>query len=148
MASVFDAAEWFLQKEPVSHKKLQKLCYYACAWSYALLDKKLFDDTEFEAWVHGPASPQLYEKYTGNGWQAIQPEGRSVHFLDDELDLLESVYVTYGESSANSLEVLSHSEPPWKIARAGCAANERCSRKIDVNEMKKYYRSIYSGDDA
>ena len=40
--SIFDVAEWFLQKESCSHKKLQKLCYYAVAWSYALFDESLF----------------------------------------------------------------------------------------------------------
>ena len=30
--SVFEIANWFLLKESMSHKKLQKLCYYAQAW--------------------------------------------------------------------------------------------------------------------
>lgn len=34
--SVFDVANWFLAHETMMHKKLQKLCYYAQAWFYAL----------------------------------------------------------------------------------------------------------------
>ena len=34
--SVLEIANWFLAKKPMSHLKLQKLCYYAQAWNYAL----------------------------------------------------------------------------------------------------------------
>lgn len=27
--NIFDVANWFLSKEEMTHKKLQKLCYYA-----------------------------------------------------------------------------------------------------------------------
>ena len=37
-----DVAEYFLTKEKMSNKKLQKLCYYAQAWHYAFYDKGLF----------------------------------------------------------------------------------------------------------
>lgn len=39
-------------------KKLQKLCYYAQAWAYALKGYRL-EDTDYQAWVHGPFSPAL-----------------------------------------------------------------------------------------
>lgn len=32
MRTVFDVAEWFLSKESMTNKKLQKLCCYAQAW--------------------------------------------------------------------------------------------------------------------
>ena len=60
--SVFDIANWFLSKEPMTQKKLQKLCYYAQAWCYALNNYRLMD-TVFEAWIHGPVSPPLYDKF-------------------------------------------------------------------------------------
>jgi len=56
MNTVYDLANWFLNKSRMSHKKLQKLCYYAVAWHYTLYDSKLVLDDEFEAWVHGPVS--------------------------------------------------------------------------------------------
>ena len=147
MAQICDVAEWFLQKENMSHKKLQKLCYYAQAWSYALREIPIATDTKFEAWVHGPVSYDLFKEYSGNGWEPIAPEGRTLNFDATETDLLESVYLTYGGLSANELEALSHDEPPWRNAREGCAPGERCSNTIRINDMKKYYRSIYTGDD-
>ena len=56
--SVFDVANWFLMKGDMTHKKLQKLCYYAQAWAYALKGYRL-EDTDYQAWVHGPVSPAL-----------------------------------------------------------------------------------------
>ena len=34
--SIYEIADWFLNKGPMTQKKLQKLCYYAQAWNYAL----------------------------------------------------------------------------------------------------------------
>ena len=148
MSSIYDVAEWFLQKQPMNHKKLQKMCYYAYSWHLALHETKLFDDSSFQAWVHGPVSPKLYDLYKGNGWIDLPAEGRQLQFSPKELDLLESVYLTYGNSSANALEVLSHSERPWKRAREGCAPDERSTNEIDDNDIIEYYLSIYEGDDA
>jgi uncharacterized phage-associated protein len=52
MASVFDVANWFLAKEKMTHKKLQKLCYYAQAWHLANHGQPMMPN-RFEAWIHG-----------------------------------------------------------------------------------------------
>ncbi len=149
--SVLEIADWFLNKESMTHKKLQKLCYYAEAWSNALYGKSLIIDTNFEAGAHGPVSPKLYPKYKGYGWNDISKLEESKHNIiinDNEIDLLESVWVTYGEKSANELEVLTHQEEPWKLARkrANVSEGDNCKEKIDKDDMKEYYRSIYNGD--
>lgn len=148
MLNIFDASEWFLQKQPVSHKKLQKLCYYAQAWSYALKGSPLLCDekcngVKFQAWVHGPVSPLLYKKYSDYGWNNIPVENRVLNIEKDDLELLESVWYTYGDSSGNALEALSHTEPPWINARVGVKDEEGSNNVITVKDMKKYYRSIY-----
>ena len=50
--------------------KLQKLVYYAQAWHLALRDVPLFEE-DFEAWVHGPVIPALYQEYKKFGWRPI-----------------------------------------------------------------------------
>lgn len=145
--SVFDVADWFLSKESMTPKKLQKLSYYFEAWSHALLNQTLLNDTRFEAWVHGPVSPQLYDKYREYGWNNIQQQAdNSAIFEDKALDLLQSVWVTYGEKSANELEALTHSETPWKNARYGLEETEPSHNEIDDKDMHDYYLSIYIGD--
>ena len=80
--SVFDVAKWFLDKEDISPKRLQKLVYYVQAWSYALFDKPfMYEENEpapFEAWRHGPVNPTLYRKYSDYGWQKIHSENENV----------------------------------------------------------------------
>ena len=50
MASVLDAAAYMLQRcGPMTTWKLQKLVYYAQAWSLVWDDDALFDE-EIEAW--------------------------------------------------------------------------------------------------
>ncbi|CAK1223843.1 Uncharacterized phage-associated protein [Fructobacillus fructosus] len=144
--SVFDVAKWFLSKEALTPKKIQKLTYYAEAWSYALFGKPLLNDTHFEAWVHGPVSPILYNKYKEYGWNTVPKETNVAEFDEQVADLLESVWATYGDKSANELESLTHTETPWKQARQGCGEYDSSSQRIDPELMKSYYRSMYIGD--
>lgn len=144
--SVFEIADWFLSKASVTPKKLEKLAYYAEAWSNALYGKGLISDAEFEAWAHGPVAPSLYQKYKSYGWNKI-PKINTNRISDPEvLDLLESVWITYGDKSANELEALTHSEAPWRRARKGLREGESSNEKISRKDMKEYYRSIYIGD--
>ena len=71
MATVFDVAEWFLSKEAMTPKKVQKLCYYYKAWGLALYDTDFLPDAVFQAWVHGPVCPELYRRYKEYGWNDI-----------------------------------------------------------------------------
>lgn len=153
--SIFDIANWFLRYSQImSHKKIQKICYYAEAWHLALYNKKLFNDTNFEAWVHGPVSPELYNSLKGNSFEeitVIEPYNEErilqVNSNINLVDLLQSVWITYGDIGPNALEVLTHSETPWKNARIGLKTNERGNKIISEEDMKKYYREIYIGDD-
>ncbi len=144
--SVFDAANWFLQKEEMTQKKVQKLCYYAQAWCYALKNYRLLD-TDFQAWIHGPVSPALWERFKSFGYDPIRIRG--VHdfpFDEDDTELLENVWDTYGENTGNALEALTHREMPWIEARRGYGPEERCTVVISPKTMASYYRSIYSGN--
>lgn len=69
-------------------------------------------------------------------------------FTKDEESFLSDVWFTYGDMTANSLEALSHSEPPWQKARMGLDPMDRSGRVICPEDMAEYYRSIYSGGDA
>lgn len=144
--SVYDVANWFLLKGEMTHKKLQKLCYYAQAWCYALKGYR-FMDTDFQAWVHGPVSPALWERFKVFGYDPIRIKGSVKNVIEPEdVGLLEDVWETYGEETGNSLESLTHREEPWIEARRGYEPDERCSVVISPETMAKYYKSIYSGD--
>lgn len=145
--SVYSIADWFLSKDSLTPKKIQKLSYYFEAWANALYGKSLISDSKFEAWVHGPVSPELYNKYREYKWQDVpQKQVDESVYEKDALELLESVWLTYGDKSANELEALTHSEEPWKKARIGLGETDASHNIINTEDMKNYYASIYIGD--
>lgn len=143
MAKLFDVAEWFLHKESMTPKKLQKLCYYAQAWHLALLGKRLFR-SDFQAWIHGPVIPALYSEYAAFGWNDIPKlKGNAPKFDNKTLEVLEAVYQTYSHLDGHQLEALTHSEQPWIEARGGISPLQPCNNKISVDVMRDYYKAKY-----
>jgi len=142
--TIQNVADWFLSKESMTHKKLQKLCYYAVAWGYTLMDDEIVNNGEFQAWVHGPVSPTLYAKYKDNGWNSLPQPRASVEVPSDAEEVLQAVWLTYGDKGGNELEALSHSEEPWIKARGTLAAHESSTAPIDPDVMKVFYTSIKS----
>ena len=141
--NVFQVAEWFLSRSKMTHKKLQKLCYYGQGWHMALEGRPLFSE-KIEAWVHGPVIPELYQKYKSYGWQEIpQMMCKEADFSEGTLEVLRAVYETYGGFSGEQLERLTHSETPWQEARAGLLPYEVSTKEIKPELMGKYYLEKY-----
>ena len=141
--NLFDVANWFLMKGNITQKKLQKLCYYAQAWCYALKGYRLLD-SDFQAWIHGPVSPAFYERFRDFGYDTIKISiGNIPVFAKEDEELLNDVWETYGDKTGNALEALTHTERPWIEARRGYSDEERCTVIISPESMRDYYRSIY-----
>lgn len=146
MINVSDVAKFYLSKAPMTQKKLQKLVYYAYAWTLTLLNddednlnNKLFDE-QIQAWVHGPVCPALYDQYRGMGWKTI-PQGTCDEsiFEPDVLDVLEQVWDVYGKLNGNQLENICHQEQPWREARRGYSENQPSKRALDDKIIYQYY---------
>lgn len=150
--SIFDVANWFLlYKEKMIHEKLQKICYYSEAWHLALYNEKLFNDTKFKALESGPVSPELYNFFKNDGFKGFAKVNNLINIKDRDIeeklseinndinlvDLLESVWVTYGDKGPLALEVLSCSELPYKNA------NSRKNKIISEKDIKTYFKKIY-----
>lgn len=149
MVSINEVAKYFIENgEDITPKKLQKLSYYAEAWCNALLNRKLISDTHFEAWVHGPVSPVLYQQYKNYGWNTIKEPviDTDYNFSIKEEEILDSVLETYGHLSGNELEAITHEETPWLNQRKDLNENDASNRVINFDDMRDYYWSIYSGD--
>jgi uncharacterized phage-associated protein len=127
--------------EPVSNLKLQKLVYYAQAWSLALRSEPMFPE-KVKAWVHGPVVPQLYHRFTEYGHLPIpeDPE-RPTSLTDEERDLLDDVLEVYLGFSSWDLERLTHSEEPWIEARTGTPPDEPSDAEIAPATMAAFYRA-------
>ena len=102
----------------ITNLKAQKLLYYAQGISLAKTGKALFDD-DFVAWQHGPVVPALYRTLKQFGSSQIElPDDLDLDKFDDEqMDILISVYKTYGQYSAWKLRDMTHQEEPWKNTR-------------------------------
>lgn len=139
---VFDLANAFLSIESMTHKKLQKLCYYAKAWYLAINDTNLISEP-FEAWVHGAVQPALYQKYRSYGFQIIPMHCGSIANLPEEfMSFAREIYHSYGDLDGDELESINHQEQPWINARKGLKPWQSCNVVISEEDMKSYYREM------
>ena len=144
--SVLQIGKYFVEQassehKPITNKKLQKLVYYAQAWSMVLNEKKLFND-KIEAWVHGPAVRKLYSAYKKFGFDEIPASGNSSakpQFDIKTEKLLREILSVYGKFDAGYLEMLTHSEDPWLDARRGLDRVASSTNVIQLENMKRYY---------
>lgn len=148
--NIFDAAKYFLSKVDeedgvlITHLKLQKILYYAQAWRLAIFNRRLFEDIEFQAWAHGPVSPEIFQEYRGYGYQPIPyPEDFDLaHYSREERDYLDQIWSLYGKFDAKYLEKLTHNEEPWLEARGDLPEGARCETIIDDESMIEYYGGL------
>lgn len=150
-------AQYFLMKEKLSPKKIQKLTYYAYAWFIAFnnqneneIDNSLFTE-EPEAWLHGPVFPTLYQKYKKYGWHEIPKTSKlsSIHFTNPNItDILEQVWKEYGRYSADELEFMTHQELPWKNARKDTDVFSSSRNTISKKDIFIYYNSLLNAKNS
>jgi uncharacterized phage-associated protein len=129
--------------DSITHLKLQKLVYYAQAWSLALLGRPLFDE-DVQAWTHGPVVPSVWHHLKDHRWDALPPAAHAVELDPETEELLRDVMDTYGEHSAKALEDLTHSEEPWIRARGGLPIEARSAAVIPKAHMRRFYGDLYA----
>lgn len=144
LLTCFDIADFFiyLANETgsfVSNLKLQKLVYYAQAWYLAINKKSLFDE-DFEAWIHGPVIPELYQQYKQFGWRPIDKEVEP-KLPEDVREFLKEVADEYFACDAYELEQMTHLESPWIQARGNLPVDAQSNEVIHKEWMKEYYGS-------
>ena len=144
---VYIIAHYFMHKSQqegkrgFTNKKLQKMLFYAQAWSLVLNDRPLFDE-KFEAWVHGAAIPKVYKAYSNYGFSEIDEVINVEEFESlgkEDRELLDNVWEVYGKYDADYLELLNHQEEPWQKARAGMPPGMASNAEISEDAMREYY---------
>lgn len=129
----------------VLNLKLQKLMYYAQAWSLVFYGTPIFQE-EFEAWVHGPVVPVLFRRFREYKWKPIS-ENVSPKDVPIVRTHIDKILVGYGRFSANELERLSHSESPWKDARGALPPDEPSRTIITKTSMRRFYTRLHNESD-
>jgi len=148
LKSCFSVADYLLsyvkeRKSGVDNLKLQKLLYYAQAWHLGLYDSPLFEE-DFQAWIHGPVIPDLYDKYADFGWQDID-DIKSVRGLElsslssEDKDFLNEVVQEYLDCDDYELEQMIRVEVPWNKTRDNLAPDEPSHKVIKKEWIKEYY---------
>jgi uncharacterized phage-associated protein len=124
--------------------KLQKLLYYCQAWSLAHDRGQLFKG-KFQAWIHGPVSRRIYNRFIGRGMYTPITSAdiicKPLTILPDDVALIASVLSVYGKFTGDQLEYLTHTETPWIEARRGVSPYERCVKHISEKTMRDFYRA-------
>ena len=102
LPSVNAVADYFLLKIPcgtgdgITNLKLQKLVYYAQAWSLALRNGTPMFSEPIEAWASGPVCRPLYRRFKKYRWQLIDPSDFTRKSIDDlgedDINLLDEVW--------------------------------------------------------
>ena len=145
MKNALDIARYFLCRvdreagDTISPLKLQKLVYYAQAWSLVFRNKPLFFQ-DIEAWVSRPIICDVWDEYKPYHYRDIPPpEELEIKFAKDEVEVLEEVWDAYGELSARHLKELTHSETPWLNARKDLEPAQPSNNIISQSDMKAFY---------
>ena len=130
---------------PLNMLKVQKLAYYAEAWHLAFHGRPL-TDARFQAWVHGPVSRELYDRfrdsknlYSGLSVLDIRESFDMRALASAELRHVDQVLEVYGPYTGSQLEDMTHAEDPWIAARANYSPSERCENELDPELMRKHY---------
>lgn len=145
MATIFDAAEYILEKieeESIPYLKFERLCYYAQAWSMAWDEEPIFPE-EFCAGEKGSVCDELFD---GVGHQLFVSladiPGDSDALSEDHKSTIDSMLDYYCEYSAKRLGDLVRSEFPWVDARELMKQNRHFRGIITKENMKKYYQTL------
>jgi len=143
IAKTNEVADWFIRfahevGDPITNLRLQKLMYYAQAWYLALHGEPLIPDA-FEAWVHGPVLPGVWERFSGYRWNPISEDVPEHCFPAEVEEHLREVMEVYGGLLTWDLERMVHVEDPWIYARAGLDPHEHSTNVISEKRMKLFY---------
>lgn len=144
MANCFDVAKYILEKQgEISAMKLQKLVYYAQAWTLTWDETPLFHEP-IQAWVNGPVVVELYEHHHGKFRLKSSDVtlGDSAHLNETQKDNINRVLAYYGDKNPQWLSDLTHLEDPWMKARRGLPSDARGNSEISLADILEYYSSI------
>lgn len=142
--SIKDVANYFLYlseqgtSKSITHLKLQKLVFYTQALSYVILKRELFKE-DFEAWVHGPVSPDLYYEFKKYGSAEIEKLDQEPALTENDKKVVKAVWKLYGDKDGKYLENKTHNERPWKKARADLTYYQSSNKVIDKTDIRDYY---------
>ncbi len=146
MLKAIDVANFFIdlsssmEEELMTNLKVNKLVYFAQAWSLVRLGRKLFDE-DILAWTYGPVVQSVYSTFKPcgkNNIEHVYGDYSADAFSSEELELLMDVALQYGQYTATTLVNITHkSGSPWaKVYK------EHENNIISIDSMKEYFSAL------
>jgi uncharacterized phage-associated protein len=129
------------EPDPLTNLRLQKLLYYAQAWSFIVRESNLFDD-EIQAWQLGPVVPKVYQALPeGQGANTISNTAfaNEPDLTPDEAEFVRSVWEAYRPYSATQLSKMTHEELPWQKAWGKRPASAKGYDPIAIDDMEDFF---------
>ena len=124
----------------MTHMKLQKLLYYAQAYSIAMTGKPLFTN-DIQAWKHGPVIPDVYHSFSKYGNSTITDFQDAV-IPENWTALISALIHDKGYMTAYELSDMTHREPTWINARNNPAQNT-----ITVDMLSDFFTQDFWASD-
>ena len=145
---VRDVAKWILDKEPMTHKRLQKYLYFIYGEYLAIKNDDISNikielfENDFEGWAHGPVSPTIYNIYKGSGYRplSLNPTAK-INISNEDVIILNGIYDKYKEYTTDGLEILSHKQAPWKNSRVGLNWFDIGNRNITTLDIFECFKN-------
>jgi uncharacterized phage-associated protein len=126
------------ESDPLTHFRLQKLLYYAQAWSLVLRETELFPE-DICAWTNGPVVEEVYRKLPDGRCAAVVPENAFDSAPDlepEDATFLKHFWDAYSVYSASQLYRMTHSEMPWQKT---WEARPNGNAPIPVEDIEEYF---------
>lgn len=142
MPNAVDVANFFIDlanasDDCMTNLKLNKLLYFAQAWSLVRRNAPLFNEN-IQAWDLGPVTPSVYHEFKKYGKERIAAVSGAYDqsaFSPDEFELLIDVAREYGKYSAPALVDMSHEiNGPWYTVHGSK------KRVIPQDLIKEYFQ--------
>lgn len=130
MANARDVARYILASGARDAPALQKLLYYAQAWSLAWRDAPLFREP-IRAWDYGPVVGEIWR-----GYRDGDLGGDAAALTAEEKRVVDAVLEYYGQFDGLKLSDLTHREEPWQRAYV---AGARPSPTITHDALRAFY---------
>lgn len=147
--NIFDTAKYVLYKMGTTTTlKLQKLLYWANAYSMVWTGKPIFQE-DFQAWSGGPVCPEL-ERATRDKFSITIEDikyGNINNLNDDQRETIDLILKYFGKKKPYTLTCLVKSEDPWILARHNVPAGYPSDKIITKKSMQRYYSIVGEGDD-
>lgn len=143
MANIFDTSKYILKRTgTISSMKLQKLCYYALAWSLVWDERPIFNE-DFYAWETGPVCIELFNELKGKYSITIQDiTGEEKNLTKIQRTIIDTILAHYNKQTDQYLSQLTQMEYPWIKARNGNFSNVPYPNIITKQSIKEYYSSL------